>query len=650
VARGQLNYQSQIPSKRRRPARRGLAEHEQWVESVLPAEGGATVVEPAVSRRPLWLLVGLILVSFGLLVIRLFGLQMVEGDRNLGLANGNRIRQKVIRAPRGIIYDRNKQMLARNQASFDVTVVPRQLPREADARQEVYGRVSAHIGVPVAEIQAAAESKTLEYAQFQLVASGVERDKALAFDAASAALPGFSLDVNPIREYIDGGWLAHILGYTGRIGPEEIKTDRSYLPTDYIGKLGIEKQYESLLRGSNGSEQTEVDSSEKPVKVLANKPSVAGSNLVLSIDLELQKQLTAAIQKQLEAAGSPRGSGVALNPKTGEVLAMVSLPRYDNNLFARGISQADYSRLANDPGQPLFNKVAMGAYPTGSIIKPLVASAALQERVITPETTVNDTGAITLENKYDKSITYTFRSYEAGGHGVLNVYKAIALSSNVFFYTIGGGYGQIAGLGVDRLASYYSRFGYGQKTGIDLPDETAGYLPTPASKLRLVGEPWVLGDTYNISVGQGDLRVSPLQQAVAIASIANGGQILKPHILKQVVDETGKVIQETKPEVVRQNFIDKAHLNVVRAGMRQVITSGTACCLIEQQVPVKVAAKTGTAETDPDGKRKPQGWFEAYAPYEDPQIVMVVLIENSGEGAQYAAPAVREVLKWFFSR
>jgi penicillin-binding protein 2 len=643
-----FEYHPRVGRKKRQLSR-SLAQHEQWVESILPADGEAGVLTADISRKPLIIVAGLLVLAVGILVARLAVLQLVEGQRNLGLANGNRIRQRVIRAPRGAIYDRNNKLLVRNQASYDVTVIPRQLPATPEQRQALYQKVSSVIGVPAEEVAKAAEAKGLDYAQYQLVASSIERDKALALDSSTAGLSAFGLDVNPIREYLDGGQLSHVLGYTGRINPEELKANRNYLPTDYIGKLGIERQYESALRGTSGSEQTEVDVTEKPVKLLASKPAIAGSNLVLSIDKGLQDQLTQSLQRQIERAGSGRGAAVALNPKNGEVLALVSLPGYDNNLFAKGISQADYSRLADDKNQPLFNKAAFGAFPTGSIIKPFVASAALQERVITPETTVNDTGAIEIVNKFDPSIKYTFRSYEASGLGVVNLYRAISLSSNVYFYTVGGGYGDIAGLGVERLTSYYAKFGFGSKTGIDLPDETAGYLPTPESKQKLVGEPWVLGDTYNISVGQGDVRFSPLQMATALSAIANGGTIYKPRIVSRIVDAEGNVVQQIKPEPVRQGFISLANLEIVRQAMRQVVTSGTACCIIEREVPVHVAAKTGTAETDPNGNRKPHGWFEAYAPFEDPQIVIVALVENSGEGADFAAPVVREALRWYFS-
>jgi penicillin-binding protein 2 len=655
------------PRKGRATISRDQGGHEKWSEALLPADAGAGKLETPTTRRPILVMALMAVGLFCVLASQLFRLQLIDGERNLGLADGNRLRQKENRAPRGIIYDRTKKvMLAENLATFDVTVTPSLLPRDEKSRNAVYAKVSQMIGKPVSEIAAKAEGDCTSHqpklysqsqaravclgsSQAEVVATNVSRDQALNLDQSTAELPGFSLDTNQIRNYKDNGMLSAILGYTGRVSSDDIGPSSPYLPTDFVGKLGIERQYEDVLRGQNGSEQTEVDASGRPIKVLGSKPSYPGSNLVLSIDMGIESKLADSIKAQMQASGANQAAGVALNPKTGEILAAVNLPTYDNNLFAKGISVKDYENLTNDPGQPLFNKVMAGGYPSGSIIKPLIASAALQEHAITPDTTVNDTGALEIPNQYDPKVKYTFRSYEPGGLGVVNVTKAIALSSNVFFYTVGGGYGNIAGLGVDKLVSYYHKFGLGQKTGVDVPGEGNGRIPTPAWKKQFSGQPWYLGDTYNISVGQGDLLASPLQMAVATAAVANRGSVIEPHVVKAIDDPNGgETVIPTK--VKQKNFISPENNELVRNAMRQVVTSGTACCLIEKQVPVPVAGKTGTAETDPEGKKKPDAWFTAFAPFDDPQIVIVVLIPNSGEGAQYAAPAVRETLAYCFNR
>ncbi|HEY6737161.1 MAG TPA: penicillin-binding protein 2 [Candidatus Saccharimonadia bacterium] len=639
---------------------RGAVGHEQWAEAILPADVDAGLPEGETNRRPLaWLGVaaGLVL---ALLVTRLAVLQIVEGDTNLALANGNRVHQRVARAPRGMIYDRTKQVLAQNQASFDVTVVPQLLPGNAADRQAEYAQVGKILGLTAEAVMAKAEvtcaKKTpdcLNNPISQLVAAGVPRDQALLIDQSSNQLAGFSLDVNPIRQYLDGGLLSVFLGYTGRVSAEDGAAAEDYGPTDLIGKLGLEKQYEKTLRGTNGGERTEVDATGRPIRVLASKDPVPGSNLVLSVDFALEQHLAAAIQKQMGLANAKRAAGVAVNPRTGEILAAVSLPSYDNNLFSNGISQADYQRLVSDPGQPLFNKVASGAYPSGSIIKPLGASAALQEGIITTNTTVNDEGQLDVVNPYDNSIHYIYKGWEHSGLGIMNVFTAIAQSSDIFFYTIAGGFTNFTRyLGVDKLTAYYKLFGLGSKTGVDLPGETSGRVPTPDWKKKLSGEPWYTGDTYNISVGQGDLLVSPLQMAMAISAIANGGTLYAPHFVQRVEDSTGKVTATTAPQAVRKDFISPQNLAVIREAMRQTVSSprGTACCFMDRDVPVPVAGKTGSAETDPDNHVPPHSWFVSFAPYNDPQIATVVLLEKSGEGAEYAVPATRETLAWYFTQ
>lgn len=659
------------PQRDRKTIKRDQGGHERWADAILPADAEAGVIETPTNRKPLYVVALIVVACAGVLALQLFKLQIVEGARNLGLADGNRLRQKITRAPRGIIYDRQNKPLVENLGNFDVTVTPSLLPRNPEQRQALYAKVAELLEVSPQEVAAKTESDCIKgkvaakqsqsRAQFEcladtqprLIASNVNRDIALNFDQAANNVPGYNLDTNPIRQYKDQTLLSAILGYTGRVSDDDLLKDRSYAATDYIGKLGIEKQYEEILRGHNGSEQREVDASGRPIKLLSSQHSEAGQNLVLTVDMQLQQVMTDAITKQMQAAGSKQAAGVALNPKTGEVLAAVNIPSYDNNLFAGGISQQDYLKLINDKAQPLFNKAFAGGYPVGSIIKPLIGSAALQEHTITPQTSVDDTGSITIKNKYDPNISYTYRSYDPGGLGVVNIIKAIAVSSDVFFYTVGGGYGNIGGLGITKLASYYQKFGLGHKPGVDVPEQTAGRVPTPEWKKKATGEAWTVGDTYNVSIGQGDLLASPLQMAVAEAAVANGGTVYKPHLLKAIQDASGRTVKTIQPEVVAKDFISKENLDIIRTGMRQVVSAsyGTACCKIEQDVPVAVAAKTGTAETHTVGaESKPNAWFTAFAPYDDPQIEIVVLIQSAGEGAQFAAPAVRETLAWCFRR
>ncbi len=678
MPRSIFGYLEGDAGRRSRRLSRGVAKHEDWTEAILPADAEAPSPEGETDRRPLAVFAAVICVALMALTVRLFVLQIVDGGHNLLLAEGNRIHTRVARAPRGLIYDRTGQLLAQNKASYDVTVVPQLLPRDAAERQVVYARLSSLTGMPAAEIAAKAESvcrgqdpvKTgcLASPIPQLVQPGLPRETALLVEQTSAVLRGFALDVNPIREYPDASLFSLFLGYTGRVSAEDVTANagKGYGPTDLIGKLGLEKQYEEVLRGRNGGERIEVDATSKPLRVLENVEPVPGSNLVLALDQRLQRKLTEAIARQMTASGAKRASGVAMDPRTGEVLAAVSLPSYDNNLFSRGISQRDYQALVNDAGQPLFNKVANGAYPSGSIIKPFGAAAALQEGIINTTTTVNDTGRMVVPNPYDPSKPSIYLGWErTTGLGIVNVFTAIARSSDIFFYKVMGGLKGAGAedflrpLGVNKLTDYYKKFGLGSKTGIDLPAEAAGRVPTPDWKKKFSGEIWYTGDTYNISVGQGDMLVSPLQMVSALSVLANGGTLYKPHLLTQITDIAGKVVQKIKPEVIRKNFISAANIQIVRQGMWQAVNAslGTACCRIREEVPVVVAAKTGTAETvahdtgvDARLQSRPHAWFEAFAPFDDPRIAIVVLIEHSGEGSQFAAPAVRETLAWYFTQ
>ena len=452
---------------------------------------------------------------------------------------------------------------------------------------------------------------------------------------------------------MDENMLAHFLGYIGRISAEEWKEKPEYRPVDVIGKSGIEKSYESELKGISGREQIEVDASGKPVRFLARVEPVAGKNISLSIDWELQKQMYGAVKSQVERSGAKAGSGIALDPQTGEVLAAVNYPTYDANLFAKGIKQDEYNKLLNNDAKPLLNRVTSGNYPVGSVIKPFISAAALQENVVTSSTTISDNGKIEVQNIYDPSVVYTFKGWKPEGIGNVNVVRAIEQSSDIYFYQVGGGYKGFQGLGERRLLDWYSKFGFGKKTGLDI-EESAGYLPSPEKKKKSTGEAWYVGDTYNVSIGQGDLKATPLQMAVATSSIANGGKIVKPHLLRSVSADKS-LVRAAPVDIIKADFISAQNLRLVQQGMESVVSQGTACCTMKNEVPVQVAGKTGTAETSSEGfdgknpRTRPHAWFSSYAPANNPRISTVIMVENSGEGSEFAAPATREVLKWYFS-
>ncbi len=630
-----------------------VSRSEDWSAAILSGSSDLVASESPVPKAIYFALLAVVVAVTSLLLWRLFALQIIHGQQNALLASGNRVKVSTIVAPRGAIYDRNGVVLARNIAQFDLVVTPSQLPKAKVDLEAISAVLGPILGVPNGEVLLKLEEMQKSSQPEAVLIAGVDREKSLQIDEKSRDLPGINLETTPQREYLDAGMLAHFLGYIGRISGEEWEQNPEYRPVDMIGKSGIEKSYEAELKGIAGREQVEVDATGKPIRFLARVEPTPGSNIILSIDFELQKQLYAAIKQQVEQAGSKAGAGVIISPQTGEILAAVSYPSYDANLFAQGISQADYDRLINDEAKPLLNRLTSGNYPIGSVVKPFISIAGLQENVINATTTIEDKGKLEVPNIYDPSVVYTFKGWKLEGLGVVNVVRALQWSSDIFYYQVGGGYQSFRGLGEHRLLDWYAKFGFGKKTGIDIGEESAGLLPSPEQKKKSTGESWYTGDTYNIAIGQGDMRATPLQVAMANAAIANGGKLIKPHLLLSVRPGDGQ--DKVAPvSVVKTDFIAPGNLKLVQQGMEAVVAEGTGCCSIKSTIPVAVAGKTGTAETSSEGfdgknpRTKPHAWFTAYAPADNPRISSVIIIEHSGEGASFALPATRDVFKWYF--
>jgi penicillin-binding protein 2 len=360
-----------------------------------------------------------------------------------------------------------------------------------------------------------------------------------------------------------------------------------------------------------------------------------GSHVVLFIERGLQKRIIDELTTAMAARGVTKGAAVALDPRSGAVRALVSLPGYDNNLFSSGISADEYRALVEAEDQPLFNRAIAGLYPPGSTVKPFLAVAGLEQGVIDESTTVLANGSITVAGQ-------TFGDWRV--HGLVNLTKALAVSSNIFFYALGGGYGDLEGLGPFRIKEYLSRFRLDERTGIDLPGERQGFIPDPEWKKEIKNESWYIGDTYNTSIGQGFVSVSPLELAVSTAAIANGGTILRPRLVKGTAQGDINTLALTEPEIVASSIASTTALAAARKGMRESVLSGYTRTL--QQVPVPVAAKTGTAENIPG--MEPHAWVAAFAPYENPEILLVLLVENGGLGSDTVVPVAQKVLSWYF--
>jgi len=590
--------------------------------------------------------ISLVLLSFlGIIVARAAWLQVVKGSYYYELAEGNRIRVERLESKRGVIYDRAFKPLVRNSANFLLYFVPADLPKDNLARQVIINRVSESLEnlkpEDILNLLTKIKPGSLESYQPLFIADNINYDKAINLYLESDNMPGVVITNKTRREYnLYSLSLSHILGYTGKINDKELaKFGSEYLPIDYIGKSGVENFWENEMKGTNGKKQIEVDALGKEKKIINQETGENGHNLVLSIDVDLQKKLEESIINVLQKNNLNKACAIALDPNNGEVLAMISFPSYNNNDFAKGMTSEQYQKISDQPDRPLFNRCISGEYPSGSVIKPVIAAAALEEGVINENTTVLSNGGIRVGQWF-------FPDWKAGGHGVTNVRKALAESVNTFFYYIGGGYGDFAGLGLERMVKYEKMFGLDAQTGIDMPGEVSGFLPTAEWKEETKGEPWYIGDTYHLAIGQGDTLVTPLQVADYTAIFANGGSLYRPHLVKQVLNSQDQLISEVDNKPIKTNIVSSKNINIVREGMRQTVTAGSARSL--QSVPVAVAGKTGTAQWS---TTKPtHAWFTGFAPYDNPQIVITILIEAGGEGSSVAVPIANEVLTWYFKR
>ena len=637
-------------------------EHEDWSvpgdgagidfeESIMDLAGQATLErggDHSYGRGILIISAFLLVALFG----RLYDLTISKHDYFLAAAEGNRLRVEYVPAPRGAIYDAHGTPLAGSQPSFEAVAIPLDLPTGTE-RNAIVAEIAEILEMQPQEILEIINNEQVQVFQSVLIKQNVEREQALVFHERAADLPGFRVVNTPIRDYLQEPLAySHLLGFVGKLGSEEFKEkqDKGYLFNDTIGKNGLEAQYEQILRGKFAERQVEVDARGIVKKIFGEKMAESGQNLVLNIDAGLQQTIYDSLSRQLRALGRRKAAAIAMDPKTGAVLAYISLPGFDNNKFAEGISSADYAKLAQDKDQPLFNRAISGIYPPGSTVKPMMAAASLEEGIVTPETIVRDEGEIVIPNPYGGPDS-VFIGYGRKALGLMTVRRAIAMSSDIFFYVVGGGFGpaRIDGLGIERIAKYYRSFGLGDKLGIDLPGEKPGLVPDPAWKKNYFSEEsmqrWYLGDTYHVSIGQGDLLVSPLHVLSWTATIANSGKIMKPRIVNRVINGEGKLIQEFPAETIGTVPISQENLQIVQEGMRQTVLSGTGTSL--QRIPISSAAKTGTAQFDARNRNRSHAWFTAYAPYEDPQIAITVLIEDGGEGGINSVPVVREALDWW---
>ena len=625
---------------------------------------------------------------FFILFAQTFYLQVIENENLSALAKRNKFIIQRVQANRGVIYDQSLNQLVFNQPSFDLVLTISELPRDPERRLKIIKEVSEIIGKDINTIKEMMMMMMIEDSELNqlLVLENLSHSTLILLETRISDLSGFSIQRNTIRHYKDGEFFSHLIGYTGKITTEELGEKEGYAIFDWIGRTGVEEYYEDVLRENPGEIRVERDALGNIISKEVISLPEPGKSLVLWLDSDLQKKITQELKKSVENVGSSAGVAIALDPRTGGVLSLVSYPTFDNNLFQKRNGSEELRRLLEDPlkTQPLFNRAISGQYASGSTIKPFIAAAALEEKLITTATRIFSDGKIEVPHRYDPNIVFTFRDFQRQGHGWTDVKKAIAESINTFFYAIGGGYRDQRGLGPDLMKRYLEAFGWGQKTGIDLSGERIGLLPSPSWQRAVRGIDWRLGDSYHFSIGQGNVLVTPLQLAVSTLAIANNGKVLEPQVVKKIIS-TGpngliQTEKEMMPEIigdelrsssrtqaersvakcegenkilsafanarVNQDFISQETLEIVRQGMRQAVTDGTARTL--RNLPVKAAAKTGTAET-PIANHY-HHWVTIFAPYDNPEIVLTIMIENI-EGLRAATlPVAREVLNWHFTR
>lgn len=582
----------------------------------------------------------IVTVALSLLALRLWYLQVIKADELRQKSENNSIRVRKIKPLRGLIMDANRNVLVDNQSSFDVLYLP-------DRTRDIQD-IKNNLSNLYAEESMAFSGETFNPGKVRLflpvrLERNISRQKLAIVETHSLNLPGVTVDVVPVRKYIGGEALAHLIGYTGEVGPEEIEKDgmQAYAVGDIIGKSGIEKYLDSDLRGKNGEEQFEVNVLGRPVRVLGRVSPESGSNVVLTMDAVLQKTAW-------DALDGKAGAVAAIDPRDGSVLALVSSPSFDPTLFNSGISLNDWQRLSGDPRHPMENRAVSGQYPPGSTYKMIVAAAALQEGLITPETAFHCGGSFEMGNR-------TFRCWQKHGHGQVSLHRAIVESCDVYFYNVG------KMLGVDKLAQYARAFGFGQPTGITLPREKSGLIPTREWKLARFKQPWQMGETISIAIGQGFNLVTPLQLVSAYGALANGGTLWRPRIIKQVESADGRVLKTFAPEKRASLPIDPRHIEILRSALWGVVNEpgGTGHAL--QRREADVAGKTGTSQVvglpheekmrkmkSMTSRYRDHALFVCFAPVEAPEIAVAVIAEHAGHGGSAAAPIARKIVDAYF--
>ncbi len=582
----------------------------------------------------------IVMAAFLLLISRLFYLQMTEGPEYRRLSENNCIRLRTIPSPRGFIYDRTGILLADNRPSFDLSIVP----RDAAPLTETLAKLSRITGIPESEMNAKIKnSGKIPAYRPVLLKQDIGRDMLALVEVNGFDLPGVSVDFRHRRQYPAGQTGAHLIGYVGEISSKELKSGRWPMSQggDIVGKNGIEKSQGTFLQGQPGGRQVEVDARGQVVRILKTVDAIPGNNIYLTIDLHLQRTAETLMSGKV-------GAFVAMEPDTGKVLAMVSSPSFDPNIFISGISRTDWNTLVTNPLRPLENKAVQAEYPPASTYKIVTAVAGLEEGIIDAHTTFFCPGHLRFGDR-------VFRCWHKSGHGTVNVTRALAVSCDVFFYQVG------IRLGVDRLARYARACGLGAPTGIELDHEAPGLIPTAEWKKKKTGVAWQKGENLSIAIGQGYNLTTPIQMVMLTAAIANGGTLYRPTLVEKILSPDGTAVQTFEPRIISTLPFRSAHLALVRRGLWEVVNSPRGTARIAQIDGIEISGKTGTAQvisrkkSDLSRKKifahrhKPHAWFAGYGKIGKRQIAAAVIVEHGEHGSATAAPIVRDFIRACFS-
>ncbi|WP_303058843.1 penicillin-binding protein 2 [Veillonella magna] len=578
----------------------------------------------------------IVIAIFVVLVTRLFYLQIVEGEYYHSKAEGNRLRMLSVTAARGIMYDRNGQILVGSRPAYTVSIMP--TDKEIDDSE--LQRLASILGMKPETIKEKVKAHEGGYEPIRL-ANDITMDTVTKIAERSHELPGVSIDVEPLRYYPYDTMASQLFGYVGEVGEEELADIRekdpntSVGPGTILGRAGLERMYDNVLRGIDGGKQVEVDAAGRPVAEVGRQNTVPGRDIHLTIDLPLQKAAEKAVADQLaslRSQGIPaKGAAVvAMDPNTGAILAMVSAPEFNPNWFARGITAAQWKQLNTDMNHPFDNKVISGEYPPGSPFKIITGAAALELKKVTPDEMIFDSGRHWLIDK---------RNAEGEALGWLDFNTALAKSDNVYFYEMGNR------VGIENLDKFARLFGLGEKTGIKLFGEAAGNIASPEYKRKVFDQDWYLGETFDAAIGQSFTLVTPIQMAMVMSEVANGGIRYQPYVVSRIDNSDGTPEEIFGPKKIGVLQVSKSVMDLIRNALRDVTAEGGTAGSLFKDLPIAVAGKTGTAE---NATGRDHGWFVAYAPYDKPRIVVVALVEQGSFGAGSAGPIVRAVLEEYF--